>query len=58
MRSIIGTSSSETLGRYLGCNVELDGCGSKTFASLAEKVQKKWGVGSTLLYLMLVALST
>lgn len=41
LKGILGTPSSDTLGRYLGCNVEVDGRSSQDFQPLMEKVQKK-----------------
>ncbi|XP_056692909.1 uncharacterized protein [Spinacia oleracea] len=41
MRKILGTPSTEKLGKYLGCNVEIDGRSSQVFHQLVEKVQRK-----------------
>ncbi|XP_048490880.1 uncharacterized protein LOC125492441 [Beta vulgaris subsp. vulgaris] len=41
MRSIIGTPSEESLGKYLGCNIEVDGRSSRKFHPLVEKVERK-----------------
>lgn len=41
MRSIIGTPSADTLGKYLGCNIEVDGRSATKYQPLVEKVEKK-----------------
>nr|CCA66020.1 hypothetical protein [Beta vulgaris subsp. vulgaris] len=41
MRSIVGTPSEESLGKYLGCNIEVDGRSSRKFQPLVEKVERK-----------------
>ena len=41
MRSIVGTPSAETLGKYLGCNIEVDVRSSQKFHPLVEKVEKR-----------------
>lgn len=41
MRSIVGTPSAETLGKYLGCNIEVDGKSSRKFHLLLEKVEQR-----------------
>lgn len=41
MRSIISTLSADTLGKYLGCNIEVDGRSAKKYQHLVEKVEKK-----------------
>ena len=41
MRSIVGTPSADTLGKYLGCNIEVDGRSSRKYHHLVEKVEKR-----------------
>lgn len=41
MRSIIGTPSADSLGKYLGCDVEVDGRSSRNFLPLVDKVEKR-----------------
>lgn len=41
LKSILGTPCTDKLGRYLGCDVEVDGRSSHAFEPLVEKVQKK-----------------
>lgn len=41
MRSIVGTPSADSLGKYLGCDIEVDGRSSRKFLPLVEKVEKR-----------------
>lgn len=41
LKNILGTPCADKLGRYLGCDVEVDGRSSKDFQPLIEKIQKK-----------------
>lgn len=41
MRSIVGTPSAESLGKHLGCNIEVDGKSSRKFQPLIEKVEQR-----------------
>lgn len=41
MRSIVGTPSADSLGKYLGCDIEVDGRCSHNFLPLADKVEKR-----------------
>ncbi|XP_056690477.1 uncharacterized protein [Spinacia oleracea] len=41
LKQILGTPCTDSLGRYLGCNIEVDGRSSHAFDPLVEKVQKK-----------------
>lgn len=43
LRSIIGTPSSESIGKYLGNNVEVHGRSSAAYHSVVEKIRKKVG---------------
>lgn len=40
-KRILGTPCSEHLGKYLGCNVEIDGRSSRAYQPLVDKVQHK-----------------
>lgn len=39
MRNIIGTPTADELGKYLGCNIEVDGRSSNKFKPLLNKIQ-------------------
>ncbi|XP_021857652.1 uncharacterized protein [Spinacia oleracea] len=41
LKGILGTPSADSLGKYLGCNVEVDGRSSQAYQPLIEKVQRK-----------------
>lgn len=41
LKQILGTPCSEKLGRYLACDVKIDGRSVKSFQPLVDKVQKK-----------------
>ncbi|XP_048497403.1 uncharacterized protein LOC104905807 [Beta vulgaris subsp. vulgaris] len=41
MRNIVNTPSAESLGKYLGCNVEVNGRASRQFLPLVEKVENR-----------------
>lgn len=41
LKHILGTPSTEQLGRYLGCNVDIDGRSSQVFQPPVDKVQSK-----------------
>lgn len=43
LRTIIGSSFGNNLGKYLGCNVEVDGRSTNKFSLLLKKVRKKAG---------------
>ncbi|XP_021865633.2 uncharacterized protein [Spinacia oleracea] len=41
LKQVLGTPCTEKLGRYLGCDVEIDGRSVKSFQPLVDKIQKK-----------------
>ena len=41
MRSIVNTPSAESLGKYLGCNIEVNGKSSRMFHPLIEKAEMR-----------------
>ncbi|XP_056688409.1 uncharacterized protein [Spinacia oleracea] len=41
LKQVLGTPCSEKLGKYLGCDVEIDGRSSKAFQPLVDKIHKK-----------------
>ena len=41
MRMIIDTPTAESLGNYLGCNIEVNGKNSRQFLPLIEKVEQR-----------------
>ncbi|XP_056698571.1 uncharacterized protein [Spinacia oleracea] len=41
LKQVLGTPCSEKLGKYLGCDVEIDGRSSKDFQPLVDKIHKK-----------------
>ncbi|XP_010674016.1 uncharacterized protein LOC104890294 [Beta vulgaris subsp. vulgaris] len=41
MRGIVNTPDAESIGKYLGCNVEVNGRSSRQFLPLVEKVENR-----------------
>ncbi|XP_048503106.1 uncharacterized protein LOC104896166 [Beta vulgaris subsp. vulgaris] len=41
MRSIVNTPSADSIGKYLGCNIEVNGRNTRQFHPLIEKVEQR-----------------
>lgn len=41
LKNVLGTPCTDKLGKYLGCNVDIDGRSSVAFHTLIDKIQKK-----------------